>query len=118
MPQPPGARRCSMPPASSTTTTRISARRPARRPPATGLAPGLQPLGRGVTLHIACHARAQNMGQKAAEMLRLLPDAQVNVIERCSGHGGTWGVLKDNFEAALKVGRPVARQALRDPKPF
>src|SRR5439155_9329228 len=83
-----------------------------------GLAPGLQPLGGGVTLHIACHARAQNMGQKAAEMLRLLPEAQVNVIERCSGHGGSWGVLKDNFETALKVGRPVARQALRDPKPF
>ena len=58
------------------------------------------------------------MGQKAAEMLRLLPEAQVNVIERCSGHGGTWGVLKDNFATALKVGRPVARQALRDPTPF
>jgi glycerol-3-phosphate dehydrogenase subunit C len=83
-----------------------------------GLAPGLQPLGGGVTLHIACHARAQNMGQKAAEMLRLLPETQVNVIERCSGHGGSWGVLKDNFATAIKVGQPVARQALRDPKPF
>jgi glycerol-3-phosphate dehydrogenase subunit C len=83
-----------------------------------GLAPGLQPLGGGVTLHLACHARAQNMGQKAAEMLRLLPEAQVNVIERCSGHGGSWGVMKDNFETALKVGRPVMRQALRDPGAF
>jgi glycerol-3-phosphate dehydrogenase subunit C len=83
-----------------------------------GLAPGLQPLAGGVTLHLACHARAQNMGQKSAEMLRLLPDAQVNVIERCSGHGGSWGVIKDNFETALKIGRPVARQALRDANPF
>jgi glycerol-3-phosphate dehydrogenase subunit C len=83
-----------------------------------GLAPGLAPLGSSVTLHLACHARAQNMGQKAAEMLRLLPDAQVNVIERCSGHGGSWGVMKGNFETALKVGRPVARQALRDPSAF
>jgi glycerol-3-phosphate dehydrogenase subunit C len=83
-----------------------------------GLAPGLQPLGGGVTLHLACHARAQNMGQKAAEMLRLLPDAQINVIERCSGHGGSWGVMKDNFATALKIGRPVVRQALRDANPF
>src|SRR5205823_4321654 len=83
-----------------------------------GLAPGLQPLGGGVTLHLACHARAQHMGQKAAELLRLLPDAQINVIERCSGHGGSWGVMKDNFETGLKVGRPVARQALRDGNPF
>jgi glycerol-3-phosphate dehydrogenase subunit C len=83
-----------------------------------GLAPGLEPLGRAVNLHLACHARAQNMGQKAAEMLRLLPDAKVNVIERCSGHGGSWGVMKGNFETALKVGRPVMRQALRDPGAF
>jgi glycerol-3-phosphate dehydrogenase subunit C len=77
-----------------------------------GLAPGLEQLDAPVTLHMACHARAQNMGQKAAEMLRLVPEAQVTVIERCSGHGGSWGVMKGNFETALKVGKPVARQAL------
>ncbi|MGA7265107.1 MAG: heterodisulfide reductase-related iron-sulfur binding cluster [Stellaceae bacterium] len=83
-----------------------------------GLADGLSALEGGVTVQIACHARAQNMGQKAAEMLRLLPQADVAVIERCSGHGGSWGVLKGNFETALKVGRPVARQALKNAKPF
>jgi glycerol-3-phosphate dehydrogenase subunit C len=48
------------------------------------------------------------MGQKAAEMLRLLPETEINVIERCSGHGGSWGVMKENFEVALKIGKPVA----------
>ena len=76
-----------------------------------GLAEGLAALDGEVTLHISCHSRAQNMGQKAAEMLRLLPGAEVKVIERCSGHGGAWGVMKGNFEVALKTGRPVARQA-------
>lgn len=76
-----------------------------------GLAEGLKPLDGGIALHIACHARAQNVGQKAAEMLNLLPEPEIKVIERCSGHGGSWGVMKDNFEVALKVGRPVARQA-------
>jgi glycerol-3-phosphate dehydrogenase subunit C len=83
-----------------------------------GLAPGLSSLDGGVTVQLACHARAQNMGQKAAEMLRLLPQADVAVIERCSGHGGSWGVLEGNFETALKVGRPVARQALKNAKRF
>ena len=83
-----------------------------------GLAPGLAPLDGGVTVHIACHARAQNMGQKATEMLRLLPDADVAVIERCSGHGGSWGIMKVNFETALKVGRPVARNALKNGKTY
>jgi glycerol-3-phosphate dehydrogenase subunit C len=83
-----------------------------------GLAPGLGPLGGDVTVQLACHARAQNMGQKAAEMLRLLPDTKVSVIERCSGHGGSWGVLKENFETAIRVGKPVARQALKNATPF
>src|SRR5579859_513559 len=83
-----------------------------------GLADGLQPIDGGITLHMACHSRAQNIGQKAAEMLRLLPEADVQVIERCSGHGGSWGVKKGNFEVALKVGRPVARQARDAAKAF
>jgi glycerol-3-phosphate dehydrogenase subunit C len=83
-----------------------------------GLADGLGPLPGGVAVHIACHARAQNMGHKAADMLRLLPEADIKVIERCSGHGGSWGVMKENFEVALKVGRPVARQAAESAKAF
>ncbi len=61
-----------------------------------GLAEGLGPLGGGVALHLACHARAQNMGAKAAEMLRLVPEADLTVIERCSGHGGSWRAASAN----------------------
>jgi len=75
-----------------------------------GLAPGMQPVEGGIALHISCHSRAQNMGRKAADMLRLVPGADVEVIERCSGHGGSWGYKTANFETALKVGAPVARQ--------
>jgi glycerol-3-phosphate dehydrogenase subunit C len=82
-----------------------------------GLAPGLKPLDGGVTVHLACHARAQNMGPKAAELLRLIPDTKIAVIERCSGHGGSWGVKKEWFEIALKVGKPVARQAAKNNHP-
>ncbi len=83
-----------------------------------GLAEGLHPLAGGVTVHIPCHARAQNMGRKANEMLKLLPDTEVHEIERCSGHGGLWGTRKDNFEVALKVGRPVARKAAENKSAF
>jgi glycerol-3-phosphate dehydrogenase subunit C len=83
-----------------------------------GLAPGLSSLDGGVTLHIACHARAQNIGQKSAELLRLLPDTELKIIERCSGHGGSWGVMKGNFKTAIKVGRPVARDAVQASKRY
>ncbi len=83
-----------------------------------GLAPGLGPLDGSVALHLACHARAQNMGPKAAELLKLIPDADLTVVERCSGHGGSWGVLQENFEVGVKIGRPVARQALECKAPY
>jgi glycerol-3-phosphate dehydrogenase subunit C len=77
-----------------------------------GMAPGLAPVESGcVALHISCHSRAQNMGQKAREMLKLIPEANVQVIERCSGHGGSWGYKSANFDTAMKIGTPVARQA-------
>ncbi len=75
-----------------------------------GLAPGLAPVEGGVTVHHACHARAQNMGARSADMLRLIPDTKVEVVERCSGHGGTFGVMKDTYPLALKVGKPAAKQ--------
>jgi glycerol-3-phosphate dehydrogenase subunit C len=74
-----------------------------------GLSAGLTPLPEGVTVHLACHARAQNMGPKAAEMLRLIPDTPVDVIERCAGHGGTFGVMRETHGLAMKVGKPVMR---------
>jgi glycerol-3-phosphate dehydrogenase subunit C len=65
-----------------------------------------QPLGK-VSYHIPCHLRVQNMGQKTREMLQLVPGTTVNVVERCSGHDGTWGVKSEFFDNAMKIGRPV-----------
>ncbi len=73
---------------------------------------GLMPIAAmpsAVAVHFACHARAQNMGAKAVEMLKLIPEAKPTVVERCSGHGGKWGIFADNFDAAIKVGKPAAR---------
>ena len=75
-----------------------------------GLAPGLTAPAGGVTVHHACHARAQNMGAVSAQMLNLIPGAKVDLVERCSGHGGTFGVMKETRPMAVKVGKPAARQ--------
>ena len=77
-----------------------------------GLTNNLSSVRGDVTLHMACHARAQNIGYKSAEMLRLIPNLKVDVIERCSGHGGSMGVTRDFHETASKVGRPVTRKIL------
>lgn len=63
-----------------------------------------------ITLHLACHSRAQNMRAKAAEFFKLIEHIQVTVIERCSGHGGIWGFLKQHFSSAITFAKPVIRQ--------
>lgn len=78
-----------------------------------GLPDGLAANSQSIAMHLACHARAQNVGPKSAELLRLIPEANVTVVERCSGHGGTFGVLKETRDLAVKVGRPAARAAAK-----
>jgi glycerol-3-phosphate dehydrogenase subunit C len=78
----------------------------------TGLAP-IAAMSAEISVHFACHARAQNMGPKAMEMLRLIPEARPALTERCSGHGGKWGIFKENFDRAVKVGKPAARNLVK-----
>jgi Fe-S oxidoreductase len=62
-----------------------------------------------VAYHIPCHSRVQNMGQKTREALEMVPGTEVTVVERCSGHDGTWGVKTEYFDNSMKIGRPVFR---------
>jgi Fe-S oxidoreductase len=68
-----------------------------------------QPLGK-IAYHVPCHLRVQNMGNKTFDALNLVPQTQVTMIERCSGHDGTWGVKTEYFEQSMKIGLPVVRQ--------
>lgn len=60
-----------------------------------------------VSYHVPCHSRVQNVGKKTAEALALVPDTEVNVVERCSGHSGTWGVKTEFHAMAMTIGKPV-----------
>jgi len=61
-----------------------------------------------VSYHVPCHLRVQNIGLKTRDVLRLVPDTTVEVIERCSGHDGTYAVKQEFRAASIKIGRPVA----------
>ena len=63
-------------------------------------------LGR-ISYHVACHLRVQNIGLKTRDVLKLVPDTTVDVIERCSGHNGTYAVKKEYRAASMRIGRPV-----------
>jgi glycerol-3-phosphate dehydrogenase subunit C len=65
-----------------------------------------RPIGR-VTYHVPCHLRAQNIGLKSADLLRTIPGARVDVVERCSAVDGTWGFKTQYFELSMKVATPL-----------
>jgi Fe-S oxidoreductase len=63
-----------------------------------------------VSYHVPCHLRVQNIGLKTRDMLKLVPGTTVEVIERCSGHNGTYAVKKEFRAASVKIGRPVVNK--------
>jgi len=60
-----------------------------------------------VAWHVPCHQRVQNIGPKTKDVLALVPGTEIQVIERCSGHDGTYGVRAGTYEKSQKIARPV-----------
>jgi Fe-S oxidoreductase len=58
-----------------------------------------------VAYQVPCHLRDQNIGLKSRDLMKLIPGTTVEVIEKCSGHDGTFGVKKEYYDFSLKVGR-------------
>ncbi len=68
------------------------------------------PLGT-VAWHVPCHQRVQNIGPKTREVLALVPGTEINAIERCSGHDGTYGVRNGSWAKSQKIAKPVITRA-------
>ena len=63
-----------------------------------------------VAYQVPCHLRVQNIGFKSRDLLKLLPNTEVELIESCAAIDGTWGLKKDYFDLSLKVARPLFRK--------
>jgi Fe-S oxidoreductase len=63
-----------------------------------------------VSYHAACHQRVQNIGPKTKECLSLVPGTEVDIIERCSGHDGTYAVKTEYHQYAMKIVKPVVNR--------
>ena len=56
-----------------------------------------------VTYHAPCHLRAQNVGLKSRDLMKLT-GTKVTVVAQCSGIDGTWGYRAENYEASRAIG--------------
>ena len=63
-----------------------------------------------MSYHVPCHGRVQKIGRKTEEMFKLIGKTvavELNTVERCSGHAGTYGVKTPTHPVAMKIGTPV-----------
>ena len=60
-----------------------------------------------VAYHAPCHQRVQNIGPKTKDILELIPNTNITLIERCSGHNGTYAVKSEYHEISMKICKPV-----------
>lgn len=63
-----------------------------------------------IAYHVPCHQRVQNIGLKTKDVLALIPGTTFEVIERCSGHDGTYAVKSEYHDIAAKICRPVVNK--------
>ncbi|MCL2725798.1 MAG: heterodisulfide reductase-related iron-sulfur binding cluster [Polyangiaceae bacterium] len=62
-----------------------------------------------IAYHAACHLRAQKIGIPGARILGLLPDTEVEIVEKCSAVDGTWGMKAQHYEMGRKYAQKLAR---------
>ncbi|MGA7801391.1 MAG: heterodisulfide reductase-related iron-sulfur binding cluster [Gammaproteobacteria bacterium] len=68
-----------------------------------------QKLGK-IAYHVPCHLRVQNLGYKTRDLLQLVPQTEIQTIERCSGHDGTYAVKSEFHDISMKIARPVIKR--------
>ncbi len=67
-----------------------------------------EPVPEKVTYHAPCHLRAQNIGLKSRDLLKLT-GTKPTVVAECSGIDGMWGLRATNVEIARKVASKMVK---------
>ena len=67
-----------------------------------------------IAYQIPCHLRDQNIGFKSKELMELT-GASVHLIEKCSGHDGTWGAKVEFFDLSMKIAKKAVREIENEP---
>jgi Fe-S oxidoreductase len=63
-----------------------------------------------IAYHVACHQRVQRIGLKTRDILALIPETEIEVIERCSGHDGTYAIKQEFHDTSMKICKPVVNR--------
>jgi glycerol-3-phosphate dehydrogenase subunit C len=59
----------------------------------------------GLAYHAPCHLRAQAVGFKGRDLLRMIPGVVPQTTMECCGHDGTFAMKVEGFEASGRIGK-------------
>jgi Fe-S oxidoreductase len=59
-----------------------------------------------ITYHTPCHLRAQNIGLKSRDLMKLT-GAKIKLVQQCSGIDGMWGLRAENAELSIPLGKKL-----------
>ncbi len=63
-----------------------------------------------VTYHLSCHTKAQGLTRAAKQLLESIDGCEVEVVDRCAGIDGTWGLKKAYYDESIKVSAKVTER--------
>jgi glycerol-3-phosphate dehydrogenase subunit C len=62
-----------------------------------------------VTYHTPCHMKAQNVGLKSRDLIKLT-GAKVTLVQQCSGIDGMWGLRAENTGISVPIAETLGEQ--------
>lgn len=65
-----------------------------------------------ITYHTPCHLRAQNIGLKSRDLMKLT-GAKIKLVQQCSGIDGMWGLRAENAELSLPIAQKLGQEINR-----
>jgi glycerol-3-phosphate dehydrogenase subunit C len=65
-----------------------------------------------VTYHVPCHLKAQNIGLKSRDLIKLT-GAKVKLVQHCSGVEGLWGLRARNTDIAIPIAKKLGDEIRR-----
>ncbi|MGZ4706494.1 MAG: hypothetical protein ACXWCM_16640, partial [Acidimicrobiales bacterium] len=60
-----------------------------------------------LTYHAPCHLRAQNIGLRSRDLMKLT-GTKITLVSECSAIDGTWGYREQNYETSRQVAAKMA----------
>jgi len=57
-----------------------------------------------IAYHVPCHLKAQSIGFRSRDLMRIIPGAAIATVDACTAHDGTWAMKKEYFELSMKAG--------------